>query len=99
LSGDKIPLPARIVSIADCFDALTSVRPYKQAWTFEETAAEMDRITGENFDPNLMKSFKKVLPEIWKIKEALPDEERRVSNIEPDEQKRASDTESEKIEP
>ncbi len=95
LSGDKIPLTARIVSIADCFDALTSVRPYKQAWSFEETATEMDRVTGENFDPELMKSFQKILPEIWKIKESLPDEERRVSDVEPEEERRVSDVEPE----
>ncbi len=83
LKGDRIPLPARIVSIADCFDALTSTRPYKPAWSFKDTADEMDRITGLNFDPDLMEAFKKILPEIWKIKEALPDEERRISNPAP----------------
>ncbi|MGR5488439.1 HD-GYP domain-containing protein, partial [Vibrio alfacsensis] len=39
LKGEQIPLSARIVAIADVFDALTSVRPYKKAWSIEETLA------------------------------------------------------------
>lgn len=57
LTGENIPLYARIVAIADVFDALTSIRPYKKAWTFE---AAMDLITeekGEHFDPRLADLF------------------------------------------
>ncbi len=79
LSGSKIPLEARIVSIADCFDALTSERPYKQAWSIEDAMKEMDRVNGISFDPDLMKAFHEILPDILKLKNELPDEERRGS--------------------
>ncbi len=82
LSGTNIPLPARIVSIADCFDALTSERPYKTAWSVEDAVKEMDRVTGACFDPELMKVFHQILPEILKLKDELPDGERRVSGQE-----------------
>ncbi|MBC8284660.1 MAG: response regulator [Nitrospinae bacterium] len=82
LNGTNIPLPARIVSIADCFDALTSERPYKVAWAVEDAVKEMDRVTGTSFDPELMKVFHQVLPEILKTKNDLPDEERRSSESE-----------------
>lgn len=82
LSGTKIPLSARIVSIADCFDALTSERPYKSAWSIEDTLKEMNRISGLNFDPELMEKFNHILPDVLKIKEKLPDEERRDSGNE-----------------
>jgi putative two-component system response regulator len=73
LSGNKIPLAARIVSIADCFDALTSERPYKAAWSVEDAIKEMDRVTGSSFDPDLMVVFHQILPEILKTKHDLPD--------------------------
>lgn len=44
LEGEQIPLEARIVSVADIFDALTSRRPYKDGWSLEETVAELDRM-------------------------------------------------------
>jgi len=46
LEGEQIPLEARIVSVADIFDALTSKRPYKDGWSMEETVAELDRMVG-----------------------------------------------------
>jgi putative two-component system response regulator len=75
ISGTKIPLDARIVAIADCFDALTSSRPYKKAWSIEDTMDEMDNSTGSQFDPALMGSFQKILPDILKIKDDAPDQE------------------------
>ncbi len=44
LSGDEIPLEARIVSVADIFDALTSERPYKEPWSVSEAFDELDRM-------------------------------------------------------
>ena len=44
--GEEIPLVGRICAIADVFDALSSARPYKQAWTFEETMDEIRRLKG-----------------------------------------------------
>jgi two-component system response regulator RpfG len=51
LSGSEIPLPARIVAVADVFDALTSERPYKRAWSIEEAFDYMKAHRGTLFDP------------------------------------------------
>lgn len=51
LKGDAIPLPARIVAVADVFDALTSVRPYKPAWSPEEALSYLKSHSGTLFDP------------------------------------------------
>jgi HD-GYP domain-containing protein (c-di-GMP phosphodiesterase class II) len=50
--GDEIPVEARICAVADVFDALTSVRPYKKAWTNEEALALLAREAGIKFDPD-----------------------------------------------
>lgn len=57
LIAEEIPLYARIVAIADVFDALTSVRPYKKAWSFEEAMELIEREKGEHFDPHLADLF------------------------------------------
>jgi len=51
-AGDQIPVEARICAVADVFDALTSVRPYKKAWTNEEALALLAREAGTKFDPD-----------------------------------------------
>ncbi len=51
LAGASIPLEGRIVAVADVFDALTSERPYKRAWTFEAAAAFLRDQAGRHFDP------------------------------------------------
>jgi len=51
LEGEEIPLPARIVAVADVFDALTSERPYKHAWPVEEALAYLQTHRGTLFDP------------------------------------------------
>lgn len=67
LTGEKIPLAARICAIADVFDALTSERAYKKAWTIGQAVEELDRQSGKHFDPSLIQNFKAILPEITKI--------------------------------
>jgi putative two-component system response regulator len=57
LVRDEIPLPARIVAIADVFDALTHVRPYKGAWPVEEAVAEIQRLSCQQFDPQVVGAF------------------------------------------
>ncbi|MGE0495017.1 MAG: HD domain-containing phosphohydrolase [Vulcanimicrobiota bacterium] len=69
LRGEQIPLEARISTVCDVFDALTSERPYKQAWTVEDAVAEIQRCSGTQFDPRLVNIFMQVLPEILDIKE------------------------------
>ena len=57
LQGEAIPLAARIVAIADVFDALTSKRPYKHAWTMDEAFALIESEAGKHFDPALAACF------------------------------------------
>lgn len=57
LKGEEIPLYGRIVAIADVFDALTSIRPYKRPWSFEEAIELIVKEKGEHFDPVLADLF------------------------------------------
>ena len=61
LFGEHIPIEARIVAIADVFDALTHVRPYKRAWTREEALREIQKAAGTQFDPWVVKAFLEVV--------------------------------------
>lgn len=54
LSGEAIPLAARIIMIADTMDAMTTDRPYRKALTFERTLEELRRFSGKQFDPRLV---------------------------------------------
>jgi putative two-component system response regulator len=69
LKGEEIPLVGRIVTLADVFDALTTERPYKKAWTIEKTLEFIQRKSGELFDPKLVDIFMGILPQILEIKE------------------------------
>jgi len=53
LAGDDIPLGARIITVADTIDAMTTVRPYRPARTMSEVRAELDRVAGVQFDPRV----------------------------------------------
>ncbi|MNY20091.1 Cyclic di-GMP phosphodiesterase response regulator RpfG [compost metagenome] len=64
LSGTDIPIEARIVAIADVFDALCSERPYKPAWPIEKAYAEIVRCSGAHFDPQCVAAFRAKWPEI-----------------------------------
>ena len=57
LKGEAIPLYGRIVSIADVFDALTSKRPYKEAWSFEKALNLLMKEKGQHFDPKIVDLF------------------------------------------
>ena len=57
LEGEKIPLGARIICVADSFDAITSQRPYRKPLTFDEATAEIVRCGGTQFDPEVVKAF------------------------------------------
>ena len=74
LKGEEIPLTGRIVSLADVFDALTSERPYKRAWSSEDAVHLIEENAGTHFDPALIQPFKSVLPEILKIKDQYTEE-------------------------
>jgi len=64
LSGEAIPMSARIVAIADVFDALTMKRPYKAAWPVEKALRVIQADAGTHFDPTLASLFTEIFPEI-----------------------------------
>ncbi|MBU1224227.1 MAG: response regulator [Gammaproteobacteria bacterium] len=69
LAGEAIPQAGRIAALADVFDALTSVRPYKQAWTVEAAVECITENSGKHFDPGLVEVFLRELPGIEEIRE------------------------------
>ena len=73
LGGEAIPLVGRIVAVADVFDALTSVRPYKPAWPVAEAVAELRRGSGAHFEPRVVAAFLARLPEILAVTAAYVD--------------------------
>ncbi|WP_295450359.1 HD domain-containing phosphohydrolase [uncultured Thiodictyon sp.] len=73
LRGQNIPLQARVVAIADVFDALTSRRPYKEAWPCEQALDQIRAGTGSHFDPNLVPLFLDIVPEVLAIRQQYQD--------------------------
>lgn len=68
LAADAIPDTARIVAVADVFDALTMQRPYKQPWPLERTCKHLVDAAGSHFEPRLVDAFLDILPEVLAIK-------------------------------
>jgi len=73
LKGEDIPIEGRIASISDVFDALLSVRPYKKAWTVDETLAEISQSSGKQFDPELVDILNNIVHDILAIRDAYKD--------------------------
>ena len=73
LAGESIPVEARIVALADVFDALTARRPYKEPWTTEATVEHLRAQSGRHFDPDMVEVFIAQLPALIAIKEQWPD--------------------------
>ncbi|HUQ77188.1 MAG TPA: HD domain-containing phosphohydrolase, partial [Burkholderiales bacterium] len=67
LVGDHIPLCARIVSVADVYDALTSVRPYKKAWSSEQAFEYVATQAGRHFDPRMVEAFQGMKKQVLQI--------------------------------
>ncbi len=61
VKGEEIPLEARIVSVVDVFDALTSRRPYKEIWNQEQALAYLVEQKGKAFDPEMITSFLSII--------------------------------------
>jgi HD-GYP domain-containing protein (c-di-GMP phosphodiesterase class II) len=63
LKGDDIPLLARILAVADGFEAMTSERPYRRARSEEEALAELKKCAGSQWDPKVVEAFLQMLEE------------------------------------
>lgn len=75
LKGKDIPLSARIVAVADVFDALSNRRCYKDAWSIDDSFTEIQNGAGSHFDPEVVLAFMQVKDRICSIKLAYPDED------------------------
>ena len=75
LKGNAIPLSARIMALADVYDALTAVRPYKKAWTHEDASEEIIRNSGIAFDPAVVEAFISEKSYFKRVAEAFTQEE------------------------
>ena len=74
LKGEDIPLSGRIAAICDVYDALRSARPYKTAWSAEETLAFFRERSGSHFDPHLVHVFERIFDQLEGIQSSLVDE-------------------------
>lgn len=68
LAREQIPESARIVALADVFDALTMKRPYKEAWPIERAISTLREGSGNHFEPRLVALFESILPQLLDIK-------------------------------
>ncbi len=78
LKGEEIPLVSRIVTVCDVFDALTSDRPYKKAWSAEDAITEMENQSGKLFDPHVLRVFITLLPEMVGISQQFSDSSQQI---------------------
>lgn len=74
LKGEEIPLSGRIAALCDVYDALRSARPYKTAWSAEETLAYFRERSGTHFDPQLVHVFERIFDQLENIQNRLVDE-------------------------
>ena len=73
LAGKAIPIEARICAVVDVFDALTSTRPYKKAWSVEDAVAHIAAQAGQHFDPALVELFLGLVPQLLDIQQLWAD--------------------------
>ncbi|MDT8410589.1 MAG: HD domain-containing protein [Wenzhouxiangellaceae bacterium] len=73
LVGDAIPLSARVVSLVDAFDALTSERAYKNAWSDEDAINYLEAARGKDFDPQVLDAFHTRIDEILRVRKLFKD--------------------------
>lgn len=69
IEGTEIHLFARVIAVADVFDALTSKRPYKEAWTIEEAIEQIHKDSGTHFDPDVVNAFDLAINQILEVKD------------------------------
>jgi putative two-component system response regulator len=74
LHGEAIPPVARLVAVADVFDALLSARPYKAPWTVPATLAEFSAQSGRHFEPAAVSALLDILPQCLAVRELYKDD-------------------------
>jgi hypothetical protein len=74
LRGENIPLSARISAVSDVYDALTSRRPYKEAWTHDQAVEEILKEKGKQFDPVIVEILENIENDFRRIKHDFPDD-------------------------
>ncbi len=74
IKGKKIPIEARIISVADIFDALTSQRSYKQAWSNKKAFSRLQDMAGSQLDKNCVEALIKNSPQVEEIQKRFKDE-------------------------
>ena len=74
IKGTDIPIGGRIAALADVFDALTSERPYKKAWSIDDALGLLKDNRGKHFDPELVDIFMENLPKILEIRDKFSEE-------------------------
>ena len=80
LAGTDIPIEARVVAVADVFDALRSERPYKTAWSLDKTLNYLETQRGRHFDPDCVDVFLANLDQVINIQNMLPSRHRHLSH-------------------
>ncbi|MEI6557787.1 MAG: HD domain-containing phosphohydrolase [Rhodospirillaceae bacterium] len=73
LRGEDISIEARIVAVADVFDALLSNRPYKVSWGTDDAVDFINEQSCQHFDPAVVRAFNLILPQILQIQTELQD--------------------------
>jgi HD-GYP domain-containing protein (c-di-GMP phosphodiesterase class II) len=71
LKGEDIPIEARIMAVADAFDAMTSSRPYREPLPEEEALIELRQAAGAQFDPRIVAAFEQIYPAVKRTLEHL----------------------------
>jgi putative two-component system response regulator len=77
LDAERIPMLARVVSLADAFDAMTTARPYRAAMSLQAALDEIEHCSGSHFDPDVVKAFSSAFPDPNALPIRTPDKVRR----------------------
>jgi len=81
LKGKAIPMPGRIVAVADAFEAMTTTQFYREPLSVERAAQEIIRNAGTHYDPKVVEAFKKALPAMRKVHGAIADDLGNIINL------------------